>query len=248
AAAEPAPVPGPDLAPDPADAGDGAYDTPAYPDIAYATVTPAEAPYADEQYRPADHYRLAERRERREYASAVPFTEPSGTQPPLPQRVRQASLAAELRIPPRSGPGRPPGATGFGSTGAFGAFGGTGGTGGTGGFGGPGPAQQPAGAASPFQRPARRSGAAIGAFQRQSRAARGQAAGRDSGEHHTLPHRPFTPAPPHAHTHAPAPDHGTHPASPTAPGETGPPTPAPGPSPWAPAAADPRTTRTDDHP
>ncbi|MFJ6138355.1 nitrate- and nitrite sensing domain-containing protein [Kitasatospora sp. NPDC092286] len=176
------------------------YDTPAYPDIAYATVTPAEAPYADEQYRPADHYRLAERRE---YASSVPVSEPTGEQPPLPQRVRQASLAAELRVPPRpDAPGAP---------GGFGAA-----------------AEQPHRQDGPPRtgpRPVRRSGAAIGAFQRQSRAARGQDGDQDSGQHR-LP----------AAT--------AHPASPTA--AAGPPTPASGPSPWALPAADSRTTRTDD--
>ncbi|WTG93902.1 nitrate- and nitrite sensing domain-containing protein [Kitasatospora sp. NBC_01560] len=203
--------------------GTPGYETPAYPDIAYATVTPAEAPYADEQYRPADNYRLAERRERREYAPSVPFTEPSGGQPPLPQRVRQASLAAELRVPPRSE--QSAGATGFGGPGGFGAV---------------PAAQQQGGPAAPFERPARRSGAAIGAFQRQSRAARGQGSGHDSGEH-----RPF-PGGGADRPSGPSPDHGTRPASPTEPAEAGLPTPAPGPSPWALPAADSRTTRTDD--
>ncbi|MFJ9950383.1 nitrate- and nitrite sensing domain-containing protein [Kitasatospora sp. NPDC091207] len=178
--------------------------TPAYPDIAYATVSPAEAPYADEQYRPADHYRLAERRE---YASTVPLSEPAGGQAPLPQRVRQASLAAELRVPPP-----PPEAAAERVTGAPGM---------------PGSFGTPIGSAGAFQRPPRRSGAAIGAFQRQSRVARGQ----DSGEVHLPQQSAFT-------------DRGPHPAPPT--GPTGSPTPAPGPSPWALPAADPRTTRTDD--
>ncbi|MGA5817565.1 nitrate- and nitrite sensing domain-containing protein [Kitasatospora sp. NPDC094028] len=115
------------------------HSSPAYPDIAYARVTDAEAPYADEQYRPADHYRLAERRT----AGPPPPPPPGpvfGGQPPLPQRVRQASLAAELRVPPAT--------------------------------------QQwvdaPAPAEVPPQHPVRRSGATIGAFQRQSRAARGR--------------------------------------------------------------------------
>ncbi|WP_405363840.1 nitrate- and nitrite sensing domain-containing protein [Kitasatospora sp. NBC_00085] len=200
-------------APRPAPAPDApGHDTPAYPDIAYAKVTPAEAPYADEQYRPAQHYRLAERRERPEYASSVPLSEPSGGQPPLPQRVRQASLAAELRVPPpprtehAPGPADLPTADGFGTG--------------------------QAGTADPFQRPPRRSGAAIGAFQRQSRAARGQGSGHDSGGHR-LPDRPP----------GPTFDHGTRPAPRTEP--AGPPTPAPGPSPWALPAADPRTTRTE---
>ncbi|AUY49128.1 histidine kinase [Streptomyces sp. CB01881] len=202
------------------------YDNPAYPDIAYAKVTPAEAPYADEQYRPADHYRLAERRERREYTSSVPLSEPGGGQPPLPQRIRQASLAAELRLPPAR-------------------------TGHTPGPDGPAPAgdastgRQP-GAAGPFQRPVRRSGAAIGAFQRQSRAARGHGRGHDSGEHH-LPDRTTDRAPGLLPDRTA--DHGTHPAPPTGPTEpAGPPTPAPAPSPWAPPVADPRTTRTDEQP
>ncbi|MFJ9771422.1 nitrate- and nitrite sensing domain-containing protein [Kitasatospora sp. NPDC101157] len=171
---------------------------PAYPDIAYARVTEAEAPYADEQYRPADHYRLAERRRGREYPSAVPVSPVEGGQPPLPQRVRQASLAAELRVPP---PARQQWVE-------------------------PGAEQPAAGprhqAAQPDNgRPVRRSGATIGAFQRQSRAARAQ----DSGEH-PLP----------APTTAPAP-----PALPA-----GPPVSASAPSPWALPAAEPRTTRTDD--
>ncbi|MEU8509970.1 nitrate- and nitrite sensing domain-containing protein [Kitasatospora sp. NPDC048722] len=182
-----------------------AHDAPAYPDIAYALVTDAEAPYADEQYRPADHYRLAERRRRREYASAVPLSAADGHQPPLPQRIRQASLAAELRVPPPPGeqaePRRPVPAA-------------------------PGADGQPAG--GPFQRPVRRSGATIGAFQRQSRAARAQGlqgGSQDSGE--TSLARTATP-----------------PVAPTAP--AGSPTHAPESSPWALPAADPRTTRTDD--
>ncbi|MET8544347.1 nitrate- and nitrite sensing domain-containing protein [Kitasatospora sp. NPDC004799] len=169
-----------------------AQDAPAYPDIAYARVTEAEAPYADEQYRPADHYRLAERRQHREYPTSVPYSPAEGGQPPLPQRVRQASLAAELRVPPPAPPQwveRP---------------------------------AENAAPAGPFQRterPVRRSGAAIGAFQRQSRAARAQ----DSGEH-LLPVTPPAPSP------SPA----------------GPPAPAPAPTPWALPAADSRTTRTDD--
>ncbi|MFD7447450.1 nitrate- and nitrite sensing domain-containing protein [Kitasatospora sp. NPDC059827] len=187
-----------------------APEAPAYPDIAYARVTEAEAPYADEQYRPADHYRLAERRRHREYPSAVPVSQVEGGQPPLPQRVRQASLAAELRVPPptrqewvdpaagQPGAGQPAAAT-------------------------PEHPQRTERPERPerAERPVRRSGAAIGAFQRQSRAARSQ----DSGEH-PLPARPTPPAPP---------------ALPA-----GPPAPASAPSPWALPAADPRTTRTDD--
>ncbi|MEV7923937.1 nitrate- and nitrite sensing domain-containing protein [Kitasatospora sp. NPDC088779] len=204
-AAEPAPFPAPyaeqpiehsSPAPDAPVDQLPSHDVPAYPDIAYARVTDAEAPYADEQYRPADHYRLAERRRRREYASAVPLSPTETEQPPLPQRVRQASLAAELRVPPAP---RPQWAEPAAEPAA--------------------PATEPAG--GPFQRPAKRSGATIGAFQRQSRAARAQ----DSGEH-------------------PLPGAVTPPAPPTAP--AGSPTPAPGPSPWALPAADPRTTRTDD--
>ncbi|THA66208.1 histidine kinase [Streptomyces sp. A0642] len=61
-------------------------------------------------------------------------------EPPLPRRVRQASLADELRIDPASGPAA---------------------------------AQPPSRSATPPSRPApRRAGAAIGAFQRRSRAAR----------------------------------------------------------------------------
>ncbi|MEV7023858.1 nitrate- and nitrite sensing domain-containing protein [Kitasatospora sp. NPDC093558] len=174
------------------------HESPAYPDIAYACVTDAEAPYADEQYRPADHYRLAERR-RREYASGVPLSAADGHQPPLPQRIRQASLAAELRVPPPPGghaePERPAAVT-------------------------PAADGQPAG--GPFQRPVRRSGATIGAFQRQSRAARGQG----------LPGQG-------------RPGRGGSQETPTAP-TAGTPAHAPEPSPWAPPAADPRTTRTDD--
>ncbi|MFJ9691205.1 nitrate- and nitrite sensing domain-containing protein [Kitasatospora sp. NPDC101183] len=122
------------------------HSSPVYPDIAYARITSAEAPYADEQYRPADHYRLAERRSR-EYAPTEPPqpTPVMGGQKPLPQRVRQASLAAELRVPPPSQQWIDPEAE-----------------------------AEPAGApaAPPEPHPVRRSGAAIGAFQRQSRAAR----------------------------------------------------------------------------
>ncbi|WP_308129822.1 sensor histidine kinase [Kitasatospora aureofaciens] len=189
------------------------HDTPVYPDIAYALVTDAEAPYADEQYRPADHYRLAERRQRREYTSAVPLSPAEGEQPPLPQRIRQASLAAELRVPPphqrerqqehhQERPAEP---------------------------------QSDDGDGGPFQRPVRRSGATIGAFQRQSRAARAQG-GTPGGSYGNSQDSGETPLPRAA----------TPPAPPTAP--AGPPTPAPEPSPWAPPAADPRTTRTDDQP
>ncbi|MEU9040461.1 MULTISPECIES: nitrate- and nitrite sensing domain-containing protein [unclassified Kitasatospora] len=193
---------------DPAPAGD----TPAYPDIAYARVTEAEAPYADEQYRPADHYRLAERRSTREYPTSVPYSPAEGGQPPLPQRVRQASLAAELRVPPPAPQWvERPAEAGSGA----GSQAGTEVT-----------ADAAAPPAGPFQRsdrPVRRAGAAIGAFQRQSRAARAQ----DSGEHRL----PAVPTP----------------AAPPAPGApAGPPAPAPGPSPWALPAADSRTTRTDD--
>ncbi|MFH9348980.1 nitrate- and nitrite sensing domain-containing protein [Kitasatospora sp. NPDC017646] len=171
---------------------------PAYPDIAYARVTEAEAPYADEQYRPADHYRLAERRRGREYPSAVPLSPVEGGQPPLPQRVRQASLAAELRVPP---PARQQWVDPVAQQPAG------------------GPAQQPGQPGT--GRPVRRSGATIGAFQRQSRAARAQ----DSGEH-------------------PLPAPATPPAPPALP--AGPPASASVPSPWALPAAEPRTTRTDD--
>ncbi|WP_395293685.1 nitrate- and nitrite sensing domain-containing protein [Kitasatospora hibisci] len=182
--------------------GAPAYDAPAYPDIAYAKVTAAEAPYADEQYRPAEHYRLAERRE---YAPSVPYSAPTDGQPPLPQRVRQASLAAELRVPP---PARAETAPAAGHGGVHGALPGTAGP-----FGN---------ASGPFERPRpTRSGAAIGAFQRQSRAARVQ----EPGE-----------------VHLPAAGPGRRPL----PAPLDPPTSAPGPSPWALPAADPRTTRTDD--
>ncbi|MGW2373179.1 nitrate- and nitrite sensing domain-containing protein [Kitasatospora sp. NPDC001683] len=182
--------------------------SPAYPDIAYARVTEAEAPYADEQYRPADHYRLAERRRGREYPSAVPVSPVEGGQPPLPQRIRQASLAAELRVPP---PARQQWVEPAAEQPAGGPF------------------QQPAapgnGRAQHGRaengRPVRRSGATIGAFQRQSRAARAQ----DSGEH-------------------PLPAPATPPALPALP--AGPPASASDPSPWALPAAEPRTTRTDE--
>ncbi|MFI9359543.1 nitrate- and nitrite sensing domain-containing protein [Kitasatospora sp. NPDC053057] len=178
--------------------------TPAYPDIAYARVTEAEAPYADEQYRPADHYRLAERRRGREYPSAVPLSPVEGGQPPLPQRVRQASLAAELRVPP---PTRQQWVEPTAEQPAN------------------GPLHQPVQPVQPVQpengRPVRRSGATIGAFQRQSRAARAQ----DSGEH-------------------PRPASASPPAPPAPP--AGPPASASAPSPWALPAAEPRTTRTDD--
>ncbi|MFF2073902.1 nitrate- and nitrite sensing domain-containing protein [Kitasatospora sp. NPDC058162] len=199
APAEPQPAGGPTPAPEAP-----AYPDIVYPDIAYARVTEAEAPYADEQYRPADHYRLAERRRTREYPSAVPVSQVEGGQPPLPQRVRQASLAAELRVPPPTrqewvdpAAGQPAGA----------------------------PPHQADRVEQPerAERPVRRSGATIGAFQRQSRAARAQ----DSGEH-PLPARPTTPAPPDP--------------------PAGPPASASAPSPWAPPAAEPRTTRTDDQP
>ncbi|MFB7676719.1 nitrate- and nitrite sensing domain-containing protein [Kitasatospora purpeofusca] len=219
----------------PRSAGDA---PPAYPDIAYATVMPAEAPYADEQYRPADHYRLAERRQHDGQlahplpGSAVAPADPpadapgaptGGLQPPLPQRVRQASLAAELRVPPPPRTPYPGTGAGFGS--GFGNA--TGNT--SGGAPGSGPAE------GPFQRPPRRSGATVGAFQRQSRAARGLGAAED------LPPAggPAVGAlPPGRGTTPPS-----GPASPTAPGT---PTPAPGPSPWALPAADPRTTRTEE--
>ncbi|MCX4688810.1 nitrate- and nitrite sensing domain-containing protein [Kitasatospora purpeofusca] len=203
---------------------------PAYPDIAYATVMPAEAPYADEQYRPADHYRLAERRQHdgppanplpgsavapADPPAAAPSAPTGGLQPPLPQRVRQASLAAELRIPP---PPRTPYAGAGTGTGT--------------GFGG---ASGPGSAEGPFQRPPRRSGATVGAFQRQSRAARGL----DGTEDRSPIGGPAAGALPPGR--GPLPPSG--PASPTA---TGTPTPAPGPSPWALPAADPRTTRTEE--
>ncbi|MFF2042531.1 nitrate- and nitrite sensing domain-containing protein [Kitasatospora sp. NPDC058170] len=181
--------------------GTPGVDAPAYPDIAYAKVTPAASPYADEQYRPADNYRLAERRERREYTSTVPVSTPEGGQQPLPQRVRQASLAAELRIPPPR-PDEPAASVGA-----------------------PAAPHLPGTPVSPFQRPVRRSGAAIGAFQRQSRAARGQGSGQGGspdGGHDPGEHRPPSPAP------------------------GGPPTPASAPSPWALPGAAPRNTRTDD--
>ncbi|MFF2953800.1 nitrate- and nitrite sensing domain-containing protein [Kitasatospora sp. NPDC057965] len=237
--------------------GTGApYDDPAYPDIAYATVTPDEAPYADEQYRPADHYRLAERRREdgpgpaeqpavAPESAPAPAARPAGSQPPLPQRVRQASLAAELRVPPppRAPYAGHPGVGGTGDPGHLGTAGtpATPGTPGTAGSPGTAPA-----AAGPFQRPARRSGATVGAFQRQSRAARGLAgtapghpdpAGPDrtTADHHAD----------HIADHAAA--HRGLPPGPAAPtAVTGPPTPAPGSSPWALPAADPRTTRTEE--
>ncbi|MFF2656166.1 nitrate- and nitrite sensing domain-containing protein [Kitasatospora sp. NPDC058032] len=234
-------------------AGTGApYDDPAYPDIAYATVTPAEAPYADEQYRPADHYRLAERRREdgpgpaEQPATApdpAPAARPAGSQPPLPQRVRQASLAAELRVPPP--PLAPyaghPGAGGTGDPGNLGAAGTAGAAGSVGSAAGTAPA-----AAGSFQRPARRSGATVGAFQRQSRAARGladPAPGAAPG--HPDPAGPDRTTADHVADHAAA--HLGLPPGPAAPtAVTGPPTPAPGSSPWALPAADPRTTRTEE--
>ncbi|MFB8055408.1 hypothetical protein ACFC6U_04600, partial [Kitasatospora purpeofusca] len=187
---------------------------------------------------PADHYRLAERRQHDGQpalplpGSAVAPADPpadapgaptGGLQPPLPQRVRQASLAAELRVPPPPRTPYPGTGAGFGS--GFGNA--TGNT--SGGAPGSGPAE------GPFQRPPRRSGATVGAFQRQSRAARGLGAAED------LPPAggPAVGAlPPGRGTTPPS-----GPASPTAPGT---PTPAPGPSPWALPAADPRTTRTEE--
>ncbi|MFB8236816.1 nitrate- and nitrite sensing domain-containing protein [Kitasatospora purpeofusca] len=208
---------------------------PAYPDIAYATVMPAEAPYADEQYRPADHYRLAERRQHDGQpanplpgsavapadppadAPSAPGAPTGGLQPPLPQRVRQASLAAELRIPPPPRTPYPGAGTGTG----FGP--------------GAGPATGPGTAEGPFQRPPRRSGATVGAFQRQSRAARGLGGAEE---------RPPAGGPAAG---ALPPGRGTLPPSgPASPTATGTPTPAPGPSPWALPAADPRTTRTEE--
>ncbi|MFD7982360.1 nitrate- and nitrite sensing domain-containing protein [Kitasatospora indigofera] len=74
---------------------------------------------------------------------------------PLPRRVRQAHLAAELRLPPPE--------QGL-------------------------PAQSPPPAEDVFRRPApRRSGAAIGAFQRQSRAARGQGEETGNQQHPAVP-------------------------------------------------------------
>jgi hypothetical protein len=92
---------------------------------------------------------------------------------PLPRRVRQANLAAELRLPP---PGQEQ----------------------------PAPDQQQTEAL--FRRPApRRSGAAIGAFQRQSRAARGH--GEPDTGHQQNPTLPAQdPSPwdgPHADPHSP---------------------------------------------
>ncbi|MER5354586.1 nitrate- and nitrite sensing domain-containing protein [Kitasatospora sp. NPDC002551] len=213
------------------------YDDPAYPDIAYATVTPAEAPYADEQYRPADHYRLAERRredgtaDRPAAAPAAPAAPPAGSQPPLPQRVRQASLAAELRVPPAP---RPPYAGTAGNPGSTGNPADTGGTGGA----------SPGTTAGPFQRPPRRSGATVGAFQRQSRAARGLGAAEPGSTPATDPTDPAGPertAADQAAAHRGLPPGQASPAA-----VADPPTPAPGPSPWALPAADPRTTRTED--
>ncbi|MFF7456904.1 nitrate- and nitrite sensing domain-containing protein [Kitasatospora sp. NPDC008115] len=215
------------------------YDDPAYPDIAYATVKPDEAPYADEQYRPADHYRLAERRREDDGTGTpdrpapAPAAPAAGSQPPLPQRVRQASLAAELRIPP---PARSPYAAHPGGADSGGAD-----SGGTA-PGGPGNAP----ATGPFQRPPRRSGATVGAFQRQSRAARGlgdtgpgPGTGGDAGPDATNGPDATTAD----HTAA---RHGLPPgpAAPTA--VTGPPPTAPGAAPWALPAADPRTTRTEE--
>ncbi|WP_063772512.1 nitrate- and nitrite sensing domain-containing protein [Streptomyces sp. NRRL S-495] len=251
----------------PAPAGDGfgydgqPYDTsphsagdapPAYPDIAYATVMPAEAPYADEQYRPADHYRLAERRQHdgqpanplpgsavapadppaeAPSAPGAPGAPSSGLQPPLPQRVRQASLAAELRIPPP--PRTPYGAAGTGTGTGYGPGFGTGYGSGFGNATGNAPGSGTA--EGPFQRPPRRSGATVGAFQRQSRAARGLGTAEDR-----------SPAGGPAAGALP-PGRGTLPPSgPASPTATGTPTPAPGPSPWALPAADPRTTRTEE--
>ncbi|WP_329499374.1 nitrate- and nitrite sensing domain-containing protein [Kitasatospora herbaricolor] len=74
---------------------------------------------------------------------------------PLPRRVRQAHLAAELRLPPPE--------QGL-------------------------PAQSPPPVEDVFRRPApRRSGAAIGAFQRQSRAARGQGEETGNQQHPAVP-------------------------------------------------------------
>ncbi|MFF3389762.1 nitrate- and nitrite sensing domain-containing protein [Streptomyces sp. NPDC002669] len=72
---------------------------------------------------------------------SVPSTPTPGAEPPLPRRVRQASLADELRIAPAARPTAP---------------------------------DQPGRQENPPSRPAapRRAGAAIGAFQRRSRAAR----------------------------------------------------------------------------
>ncbi|MFE5581170.1 nitrate- and nitrite sensing domain-containing protein [Kitasatospora sp. NPDC056531] len=191
-------------------AHDAPPDAPAYPDIAYARVTEAEAPYADEQYRPADNYRLAERRQPREYPSAVPVSPVEGGQPPLPQRVRQASLAAELRLPP------PPRQQWVDPADAQPADAQP--------VGGPFHRLDQADQPDRSGRPVRRSGATIGAFQRQSRAARAQ----DSGEH-PLPRAAATP-----------------PAPPSTP--AGPPASASVASPWALPAAEPRTTRTEDRP
>ncbi|MFE7559338.1 nitrate- and nitrite sensing domain-containing protein [Kitasatospora sp. NPDC057500] len=214
----------------PTQAGQPGYDDPAYPDIAYATVTPDEAPYADEQYRPADHYRLAERRREdgtgpADRPAPAPAAPPAGSQPPLPQRVRQASLAAELRIPP---PARNPYAADPGGAASAGAA-----PGGTG----------SAPAAGPFQRPPRRSGATVGAFQRQSRAARGlgDTGGTGGGTGPDAADGPDATAADHTAARRGLPP---GPAAPTA--VTGPPTTAPGAAPWALPAADPRTTRTEE--
>ncbi|MGW6913981.1 nitrate- and nitrite sensing domain-containing protein [Kitasatospora sp. NPDC054939] len=207
-------------------------DFPVFPDIAYARVAPVERPAGRPAEPPIDH---------------------AGGQPPLPQRIRQASLAAELRLPPQPAHGgRPVGPYGAQphGTGPYGAGPHGGEQYGTGAYGTGASDDRSGGspsAGSAFRSPAapHRSGAAIGAFQRQSRAARGL------GDRDTL-HGPLPRDPQPGSDAAPAPspsdfrspDHrspGPHPAGPIDPQA-----PAPGHAPWALPGPDSRTPRTDD--
>ncbi len=128
----------------------------------YAATTSTGYQLAGESARPADRPSWAARPEPYGHggragggAADAPADGLTDDGKPLPKRVRQANLAAELRLPP------PQQAQ-------------------------PAPDQESGG--SPFQRPApRRSGAAIGAFQRQSRAARGQEPDQGHQQHPAPP-------------------------------------------------------------
>ncbi|MFD7494085.1 nitrate- and nitrite sensing domain-containing protein [Streptomyces sp. NPDC059832] len=103
------------------------------------TVRPAPLPVSEPDH-PAPPEPEAVRARNAEHGSDRPALPAPGAEPPLPRRVRQASLADELRIDPASRPAAP---------------------------------QPPSRPENPLPRPEpRRAGAAIGAFQRRSRAAR----------------------------------------------------------------------------
>ncbi|MGW2085206.1 nitrate- and nitrite sensing domain-containing protein [Streptomyces sp. NPDC001880] len=103
------------------------------------SIRPAPLPVSEPDH-PAPPEPEAVRARSTEHGSEPPALPAPGSEPPLPRRVRQASLADELRIAPAARPAAP---------------------------------QSPSRPENPLPRPEpRRAGAAIGAFQRRSRAAR----------------------------------------------------------------------------